>query len=81
MSGVPIQNIITEDSRILHSIYIDAKRWGISWLYPTNGHIPSLVKWGLDVISSEYDRLEAEEIKSSSSTPQEVGPTKTGKSR
>lgn len=80
-SRVPIHLCIGEDARLLHSIYVDAKRWGISWLYPTSADIPNIVKWGLDIISSEYDSLEADEIKASSSTPQEVGPTKTTKSR
>lgn len=82
MSGVPIQYIITDDSRTLHSIYVDAKRWGISWLYPTSSHIPNLVKWGLDIISAEYDRLEADEIKSSSSSiAPEAEPSKKKTSR
>ena len=74
-SKYPIQHYISDDAFLLHAIYIDAKRWGISWLYQSNDDIPNLVKFGLDIISSEYDRLESEEIKSSSNTPK-AEPTK-----
>ncbi len=76
-SKFPIQFYISDDAKLLHSIYVDCKRWGISWLYPTYNDIPYLVKWGLDLISAEYDRLESEELKSSSSsTPQAEPPKK-----
>lgn len=58
LAGVPIDNYISNSSIILHSIYIDTKRYGITYVYPTMDQTPALVKWGLDIIGAEYQKLE-----------------------
>ncbi len=58
LAGVPIVKYISNNSTILHSIYIDTKRYGITYVYPTMDQTPAIVKWGLDIIGAEYQRLE-----------------------
>ena len=66
----PIDKYITNQSKIFHQIYVDIRRWGIAYVYPTLSQTPALVKWALDIIDTEYKRLENKELKQINNTPQ-----------
>ncbi|MCA9313237.1 hypothetical protein KDA08_02840, partial [Candidatus Saccharibacteria bacterium] len=66
----PFEEYIDPNSYILHSIYVDTQRYGITFVYPTLDRTPALVKWGLDLLGSEYQKLENKRTEQINKTPQ-----------
>lgn len=66
----PISKYVSTESIIFHSIYVDIKRWGIQYVYPTLSQTPALVKWSLDIIDNEYKKLENKELNKNTKTSQ-----------
>lgn len=73
----PISEFISFNSKILHSIYVDTKRYGITYVYPTLEDTPALVKWGLDLIGNEYQKLENKKYQQTNTGTQGAPNTKT----